>query len=49
MKKRQAKAIVISITAEEEYRRRQYKRNVALLSALFGLSGILYTLALIQM
>ncbi|EHD13779.1 hypothetical protein CIN_11380 [Commensalibacter intestini A911] len=47
----QAKAIAISLTMEQqkEFERRQSKRNMALLSALLGLSGILYVLALIQL
>lgn len=52
MKRQQeAKAIAISLTAEQqkEFDRRQNKRSMTLLSALLGLSGILYILALIQL
>lgn len=52
MKRQQeAKAIAIALTVEqqEEYNRRKNKRTMTLLSALLGLSGILYILALIQL
>ncbi|CAI3946081.1 unnamed protein product [Commensalibacter communis] len=50
-KQQKAKAIAISLTVEQqkEFLRRQNQRNIVLLSALFGLSGILYMLSLIQL